>query len=349
MLTDIHQARDELKALSTGSEGKIHIGVFPASTSVLLPQALMLLKQRSPGTNVLVTEGTAVSLLPELWQGKLDMVVGRLPSRNAMNGFEEKALLEEPVLLMTGRHHPLAKKKKLQWSDLKSYPWVLPPMDSMVRDPLERALMEHGVPLSNNYIETLSTHLARAYLHISDAIAVMAGAAAHDASDKLAVLPLTLPKLVRPAGVLWSKNRSLSQKVTLHNAGIDDLAGLGFHALVVERCTAFAFEHMRVFADVDVCGEGCLAQAVQQEGALAVQRAAADGLHKAAQQTRGQRRLKQHGALRGRNFSAFQARQSAFSRVTANRLRAGQVGCVTHRAVPGITLHLTAFAGNRRD
>ena len=224
MLTDIHQARDELKALSTGSEGKIHIGVFPASTSVLLPQALMLLKQRSPGTNVLVTEGTAVSLLPELWQGKLDMVVGRLPSRNAMNGFEEKALLEEPVLLMTGRHHPLAKKKKLQWSDLKSYPWVLPPMDSMVRDPLERALMEHGVPLSNNYIETLSTHLARAYLHISDAIAVMAGAAAHDASDKLAVLPLTLPKLVRPAGVLWSKNRSLSPGAALMISCLDEAA-----------------------------------------------------------------------------------------------------------------------------
>ena len=224
MLTDIHKTRDELKALSSGSEGKILIGVFPASTSVLLPQALMLLKQRSPGTNVLVTEGTAISLLPELWQGKLDMVVGRLPSRNAMNGFEEKALLEEPVLLMTGRHHPLAKKKKLQWSDLKSYPWVLPPMDSFLRDPLERALFEHGVPLSNNYIETLSTHLARAYLHITDAIAVMAGAAAHDATDRLAVLPLTLPKLVRPAGVLWSKNRSLSPGAKLMISCLDEAA-----------------------------------------------------------------------------------------------------------------------------
>ena len=224
MLTDIHQTRDELKALSSGSVGKIHIGVFPASTSVLLPQALLLLKQRSPGTNVLVTEGTAASLLPELWQGKLDMVVGRLPSRNAMNGFEEKALLEEPVLLMTGRHHPLAKKKKLLWSDLKTYPWVLPPMESMLRDPLERALIQHGVPLSNNYIETLSTHLARAYLHISDAIAVMAGAAAQDAADKLAVLPLKLPKLVRPAGVLWSKNRSLSPTAALMISCLEEAA-----------------------------------------------------------------------------------------------------------------------------
>ena len=225
LLTDIHQARDELKALSSGSEGKIHVGVFPASTSVLLPQALALLKQRSPGTNVLVTEGTTATLTPELWQGTLDMIVGRLPARNAVNGFEEKELLEEPVMLMTGRHHPLAKKKKLKWSDLQAYPWVLPPSGSLLRDPLERTLERHGLMLTNNYIETLSTHLARAYLQITDAIGVMAGGVAvADASQPLAVLPLSLPKLMRPAGVLWNRNRAMTPGASLMLACLDDAA-----------------------------------------------------------------------------------------------------------------------------
>lgn len=234
MLTDIHQARDELKALSSGSEGKIHIGVFPASTSVLLPQALAFLKQRSPGTNVLVTEGTTSTLLPELWQGRLDMVVGRLPARNALNDFEEKELLEEPVMLMVGRHHPLAKRKKLKWSDLAAYPWVLPPTGSLLRDPLERALQQHGVPLSNNYVETLSTHLARAYLLITDSIAVMAGAVANDAAQALAVLPLSLPtRLMRPAGVLWNRNRGLTPGAELMVACLEEAAAaLGLAAAV---------------------------------------------------------------------------------------------------------------------
>ena len=224
LLTEIHQARDELKALSSGSEGKIHVGVFPASTSVLLPQALALLKQRSPGTNVLVTEGTTNTLLPELWQGRLDMVVGRLPLRSSLNGFEEKELLEEPVVLMTGRHHPLAKKKKLKWSDLGSYPWVLPPTGSLLRDPLERALEQHKVPLTNNYIETLSTHLARAYLLITDAIAVMAGPVANDVAQPLAVLPLTLPDLMRPRGVLWNKDRGLTPGAKLMISSLGEAA-----------------------------------------------------------------------------------------------------------------------------
>ncbi len=233
MLTDIHQARDELKALSSGSEGKIHVGVYPASTSVLLPRAMALLKQRSPGTNVLVTEGTMTTLLPELWQGRLDMVVGRLPVRSSMNGFEEKELLQEPVMLLTGRHHPLAKRKKLKWTDLNAFPWVLPPTGSLLRDPLERTLEQHGVALPNNYVETLSTHLTRAYLQITDSIAVMAGTLANDATQPLAVLPLTLPRLIRPAGVLWNKNRGLTPGAKLMLSCLEEAA-----AQVISQATA---------------------------------------------------------------------------------------------------------------
>ncbi len=231
LLTGIHQMRDELKALGSGVGGKIHIGVLPASTPVLLPQALAELKQRSPATHVLVTEGNINSLLSELWQGRLDMVVGRLPVRNSVDGFEEKELLSEPVMLMTGHHHPLAKRKRLKWADLNSYPWVLPPAGSLLRDPLERTLERHGVALPGNYLETLSIHLARAYLQITDSIAVMAATVANDVSQPLAVLPLTLPGLVRPAGVLWNKNRGLTPGARLMISCLEDVAA----RLVSER------------------------------------------------------------------------------------------------------------------
>jgi DNA-binding transcriptional LysR family regulator len=210
MLATLHLARDELKALSSGAEGKVHIGMLPASASMLLPQALSILKQRSSGTNVMVVEGTTDSLLPELWQGRLDLVVGRLPPPDTLSSFEEKELLEEPVRLMTGRHHPLADRKSLEWSDLCPYPWILPPPGSILRDPLERALEAHDVPLSNNYIETLSIHVVRAHLQSSDFIGAMAGTLAADTTQPFHVLPLELPRLLRPTGVLWNRNRGLT-------------------------------------------------------------------------------------------------------------------------------------------
>ena len=105
---------------------------------------------------------------------------------------------------------------------------------------------------------------------------------------------------------------------------------------------------MRVFCDVNVLGESSFAQTVEQKSAFAVERTAADGLHKTAQKAGGQGRLKQHRALRGRNFAAFQAGQRTLGSVAPDGLRAGQLAGVTHRAVPGIALHLAAFAGNRR-
>ncbi|MEM5311134.1 LysR substrate-binding domain-containing protein [Paraburkholderia sp. JHI869] len=224
MLTILNQARDELKALSSGAEGKVHIGMLPASASVLLPQALSLLKQRSPGTNVVVIEGTTATLLPELWQGKLDLVVGRLPAPDTLGSFEEKELLEDPVTLVTGRHHPLARRKNLKWEDLHPYPWILPPPGSILRDPLERALEVHGVPLTSNYIETLSIHVVRAHLQVSDFIAVMADTPANDPAQPLHTLPLSLPRLLRPAGVLWNRNRGLTPSAQLMVSCLDEAA-----------------------------------------------------------------------------------------------------------------------------
>jgi DNA-binding transcriptional LysR family regulator len=216
MLTTLREARDELTAIVSGSEGKLYVGMLPASASMLLPHALHLLKQRSPSTNVVVTEGTTASLLPELWQGRLDLVVGRLPPPADTHGsFEERELLEEPLALMVGSQHPLARKKTVSWSELRAYPWILPPPGAILRDPLERVLEAHDVPLADNYIETLSVYVARAQLQVSDFIAVMSGAPANDTTQPLHKLPLSLPKLLRPAGVLWNRNRGLNSSAQL--------------------------------------------------------------------------------------------------------------------------------------
>ncbi|WP_326538091.1 LysR substrate-binding domain-containing protein [Pseudorhodoferax sp.] len=223
ILATLQQARDELKALKSGTEGKVNIGMLRAA-SVLLPQALQLLKERSPGTNVMVVEGSTAGLLPQLWQGELDLVVGRLPPPDTLKNFEEQELFDEPVVLMTGMHHPLARKKSLSWSDLQPYPWILPPLGSTLRDALERVLEANEIALTNNYIETLSIQLARSQLRGSDYIAVMALTLANDSKELLHALPLKLPRLLRPAGVLWSRNRGLSPSAKLVVSCLQEVA-----------------------------------------------------------------------------------------------------------------------------
>ena len=120
--------------------------------------------------------------------------------------------MEEGVSLVAGRGHPLARRKRLRWSDLTPYPWVLPPVNTLLREPLERAFEDHGLAMPANRIETLSVHVIRAYLHYTNAIAALATDVSkyYTSLDLLAILPLELPKLVRPVGMIWNRQRPLT-------------------------------------------------------------------------------------------------------------------------------------------
>lgn len=217
VLADLTRARDELKSLKAGASGSLCIGALSTAAVAMVPRALAAFKQRAPGTTVLVRESTMETLLPELWSGNVDLIVGRLPDQRSVHGLEEKVLSEEAVTLVAGTHHPLARRKRLRWPDLMAYPWVLPPVDTMLREPLERAFERHASPMPSNAIETLSLNIIRTYLELTDAIACLADHLAHhyEKLGVLSILALELPKLTRPVGIVWSRQRALSPSAKL--------------------------------------------------------------------------------------------------------------------------------------
>jgi DNA-binding transcriptional LysR family regulator len=226
VLANLTQARDELNGLMSGASGNVRIGALSTAVHAILPQSLALMKERSPNSSILVREGTIESLLPDLWSEKLDIIVGRLSSNQPTSGLEERVLCEETVTLISGLGHPLTAKKRLHWPDLEGYPWVLPPVGTLLRGPLERAFEHHGVPMPANSVETLSVPLLCSYLRITNAIAFLGRSVSKHYQDLglLAILPLELPRLLRPIGMFWSQQRSLSPSVKLMIKCMEDAA-----------------------------------------------------------------------------------------------------------------------------
>ena len=212
MLDQLAQTRDELRGLVTGTSGKVCIGALSSTVNTLLPQSLVLLKSRSPGTNVLVRENTQEVLLPDLWSGKLDLLIGRLPAMHATRGLEEKILFSQPVSIIAGRRHALTRRKTVDWEDLKNFPWVLPPVGSLLRDPVEKAFEEHGIPLPGNAVETISANVVARYVQLSDALAVMASDVAkyYEELGVVSTLPIEFARQVPPIGIIWNRERPLS-------------------------------------------------------------------------------------------------------------------------------------------
>jgi DNA-binding transcriptional LysR family regulator len=212
VLDCLAQARDELNALQSGAAGKVVLGALPAMTPGLIPQALVAFKQQTPQTSVVVQEGPMDALLPELRKGTLDMIVGRLISAPQKDDLSEEALYAGNNVLVVGRSHPLARRRKLAWAELAPYPWVLPPVGSLSREPLENLLQHQGITVPADHVETLSIHVITGYLQGSLAIGLLSQLVAGHCvqAGLLAQLPLSLPDPLRPIGMTWSRHKPQS-------------------------------------------------------------------------------------------------------------------------------------------
>lgn len=217
VLSTLNQTAEEIRALQNGSAGKVYVGSSPIMVSAIMPKALTLLKQDSPHTNVEIRENRMRVLVQELQRGDLDMIVGRLPNKSDTVGLREQVLLAPQTKFVTGARHPLAGRTKVEWSDLQDFPWVLPPIGSLLREPVENTFARHGLLVPSNYIETLSTHLIRAYLQFNDAIALHTGDGLYSYADigPISALPLDLNLVTRPLGALWRDDKPLAPSAML--------------------------------------------------------------------------------------------------------------------------------------
>jgi len=211
ILGELNQLRDDLNGLVSGDSGVLRVGTLHTTALDLLPRGLAALKARRPRLSITVQEGTYEALLPQLWAGDLDLIVGRVSGRRTADAVNEKILKDAGLSLVAGPHHVLAKRKRIRWIDVADFPWVLSPVNALLRGPLERAFVKHGVPMPVNRIETASVQVIRSYLQHSDALAVISEEVSkyYAALGLLAILPFELPRLLGPIGVVWSRHRPL--------------------------------------------------------------------------------------------------------------------------------------------
>lgn len=213
LLSGFRRARDELLALRSGGSGCVTVAMLPTASTGLLPRAVLRLKERTPGTTVILREGTLGHMLVELRGERLDVIVGSLPREPRDPGLQSLTLLQEdPLVCVTGPHHPLASHPAPQWSDVARYPWIVPPESASVRMPLEEWLEQQGLQLPLNRIESISFTANTSLLRESLSVCFFSRNNAEHFSrlGLVAMLPLEVRGLSGPVGALWLKNKPLT-------------------------------------------------------------------------------------------------------------------------------------------
>lgn len=159
ILGELLRGKDEVDALRTGAEGVLRLGTLSVTAAV--PQAIVQLRRRLPGARVQIQEGRVRDMVQRLLDGELDCVFGaitpELLTSDLLDLLKPEVLLKDELCVLCAEGHPLSRRRKLSWSDLRAQPWVAPPKDTLIRQALMTAFLNTGLQPPEPAIEVLSS------------------------------------------------------------------------------------------------------------------------------------------------------------------------------------------------
>ncbi len=106
VLKAVEDLMDEVAQSREPFHGPAHLGVIPTVAPYVLPALLPMFARRFPRLKLTVHEAKTETILEELREGRLDMVLLALPTETT--GLVEEPLYEEDFLLAFSPDHPLA-------------------------------------------------------------------------------------------------------------------------------------------------------------------------------------------------------------------------------------------------
>ena len=207
MLGILDGTRDTLAAIAGGLSGAVNVGVSAVAAPVLLPRALMLLRERGLGGRVRVEEGSAELLLGSLRRGALDCILGRLPEEGELADLSVEPLYEEPIVIAAGPDLPLARRRRIAWADAADCEWILPSPAAPLRRVLQAWFARLALPVPRCRFESVSILANVTAVRESQALVVMPGGVAEHYSrlGLVRVLPLSIESALPPVAVILRK------------------------------------------------------------------------------------------------------------------------------------------------
>lgn len=212
LINDMERSQYELARFKQGGlVGSLKIGCSPVATDCVSQAILHLLKEM-PTLHLNIEEKVMTPLLQDLLAGSVDVVVGRIGGRALQLPLNYRVLYTEPVCFVARPEHPLAKYATLSWNDLANWRWIVWPTGTPIRISIDNALVDHGVMLPENTIESASMNVSTNLLQSSNMISILSLRLAQRYASQGQLVILNLPKIEQKGsvGVFWRNNETPS-------------------------------------------------------------------------------------------------------------------------------------------
>lgn len=208
LLNSLEQSLMGIRDVAAQVSGEVTVACIPSAIRYFLPPILSAFHARYPRILLRIIDQGANEVLTTILRNEADFGINYIGAQEPELLFEP--ILKEPFVVACRTEHPLARMKKVPWSELSSHNYMSVTKDSGNRFLLDLALTEHPTRprwyCEAQHVSTLVS-LVEAGMGVA---AVPRLAMPPDGHPTLVSVPLVDPSVSRTVGLIHRRGRSLS-------------------------------------------------------------------------------------------------------------------------------------------
>jgi DNA-binding transcriptional LysR family regulator len=225
---ELRQGVQDIQQFADPTRGEVRIGTTEP-ISAFVAEVIIRLHRLHPGVTYQVAISDTTTLIRQLRERELDVVITRWTDEAVAEDIEAEALFSAPLAVLADRSHPLAPRKGLTLADLAGEAWTLSPQASflgrIVADLFERAGLAYPVTV----VTTLSIHMRLNLLASGAFLTVLPARMAGDRANAgwLRAVDVALPESAGTIAAITVRNRRSGGATSLFQQACRDVAALG--------------------------------------------------------------------------------------------------------------------------
>lgn len=221
IIGELDRTQATIRLLAKGASGNLVVGTTPTVAAGVVPRAATHVLKRFPDAFLRFVEDKLDLLLPQLMEGRMDFVITRTEQVRLEPHLLCELLYPEQIRVVVGPTHPLAGRRKVEWSDVMRFPWIAPPQTSPIRRELDHELALAGQVSPRYRVESGSALVIVSMLQDGELVAPMSNRLMEYFQGIGQLTPLPLPYL-REGAVGVIRRRDAGDAL-LHKAFLDGL------------------------------------------------------------------------------------------------------------------------------
>ena len=185
------ELEDTLRMMHKEIRPSLRIGTVPTYSRILMPYVLGSFQRTDANIKIKLDVGSSNEMEKSLLSGENDIIiVANLHPSKKVQAFP---VLREELMLIAAHNHPLARKRAVSLSDVKSYPFIIREEGSATRDVVLSAFSAMEITPSV-LIEAKSTEFIKEWVSQGKGISILIKRAVLGEEDKsLTQVPLREP------------------------------------------------------------------------------------------------------------------------------------------------------------